>query len=89
MLFNVLKKYDVETIEKSKNKLPIIFECFELESLQKFETLSDLPMIYLMNKWSMDNHKLSDIAKVAHGIGPTVTELYKGTFFEEAKALNL
>lgn len=33
MLYNNLKKYDLETVEKSKNKLPIIFECFEKESL--------------------------------------------------------
>ena len=29
MLYNNLKKYDLETVEKSSKKLPIIFECFE------------------------------------------------------------
>ena len=48
MLYNNLKKYDLETIDKSKNKLPVIFECFEKESLVKFATLSDLPLVYLL-----------------------------------------
>lgn len=48
MLFDVLKKYDIETVEKASKKLPIIIECFEKESLEKFATLSDLPLVYLM-----------------------------------------
>jgi len=32
-LYNVLKSYDLETIEKCKDVLPIIVECFELDSL--------------------------------------------------------
>jgi glycerophosphoryl diester phosphodiesterase len=48
MLFDVLKKYDIETVEKSNAKLPIIIECFEPESLKKFAELSDLPLVYLM-----------------------------------------
>ena len=47
-LYNVLKKYDLETVEKSSKKLPIIIECFEKESLVKFAELSDLPLVYLM-----------------------------------------
>jgi hypothetical protein len=35
-VFNTLKKYDIETVEKASKKLPIIIECFEPESLQKF-----------------------------------------------------
>lgn len=48
LLYENLKKFDLETVEKSSKKLPIIFECFERESLEKFGTLSDLPMVYLM-----------------------------------------
>jgi hypothetical protein len=33
VLYNVLKKYDLETVAKSSAKLPIIIECFEMESL--------------------------------------------------------
>ena len=47
-VFNTLKKYGLETIEKSSVKLPIIIECFEKESLIRFGQLSDLPLVYLM-----------------------------------------
>ena len=33
LLFNKLKEYSLETIDRSKNILPIIVECFELPSL--------------------------------------------------------
>ena len=29
LLFDVLKKYNLETVEKASNTLPIIVECFE------------------------------------------------------------
>jgi len=45
MLYDVLVKYGIETIDKSEKKLPIIVECFEKESLVKFATLSDLPLV--------------------------------------------
>jgi glycerophosphoryl diester phosphodiesterase len=48
MVYETLKKYDLETIEKSNKKLPIIIECFEKEALIKFAELSDLPLVYLM-----------------------------------------
>ena len=48
VLYNILKKYDLETVEKSKDKLPIIIECFEMESLERFQQLTDLPLVFLM-----------------------------------------
>lgn len=45
MLFNVLQKYNIETVDKANAKLPIIVECFEPESLIRFAQLSDLPLI--------------------------------------------
>ncbi len=47
-LYAVLKKYDIETVAKASAKLPIIVECFEIEALQRFAQLSDLPLVYLM-----------------------------------------
>lgn len=35
-LFDVLKKYNLETVEKCKDVLPIIIECFEGDSLVYF-----------------------------------------------------
>jgi glycerophosphoryl diester phosphodiesterase len=48
VLYNVLKKYDLETVAKANSKLPIIIECFEIESLERFQKLSDLPLVFLM-----------------------------------------
>lgn len=36
MLYNALKNYSLETVDKCKDKLPIVIECFEPESLKKF-----------------------------------------------------
>jgi glycerophosphoryl diester phosphodiesterase len=44
-VYEILKKYDLDTVEKATEKMPIIIECFEKESLVKFGTLSDLPLI--------------------------------------------
>lgn len=102
MLFDVLKKYDIETIEKASKKLPIIIECFEADSLKKFATLSDLPLIYLMFHGNayIPNYDLKEITKFAHGIGPKYMDIfaYKGEKFnpttksklvEEAHSLDL
>lgn len=88
-LYEILKKYDLETIEKSQNKLPIIVECFEHQSLKKFGTLSDLPLIFLMNTLNIKTQMLSEIVTYAHGIGPSVSQLYEGSFFKAAKSLDL
>ena len=71
LLFYKLKEYSLETIDKSKDVLPIIVECFELPSLQIFSTLSDLPLIYL-TKESEETLliKLPEVSKTANGFGP-------------------
>ena len=49
LLYEVLRKYGLETAEKSSLKLPIIIESFEKESLiQLAEMGCDLPKIQLM-----------------------------------------
>ena len=47
LLFEVLKKYDLETSEKASVKLPIIIESFESESLKDFwfKFNSSLPFV--------------------------------------------
>jgi len=49
MLYKALKNHNLETVEKCQDTLPIVIECFEPESLQKFGTLSDLPLVQLMD----------------------------------------
>jgi glycerophosphoryl diester phosphodiesterase len=36
MLYNTLKRFDIETIEKANKKLPIIIQSFESDALMKF-----------------------------------------------------
>ena len=99
MLFNVLKKYDLETIEKASAKLPIIIECFEKDALLKFATLSDLPLVQLM---FYDNpfmtFDLDDISTYANGIGPKYLYVFEDTplnlttpssFIDRAHSLDL
>ena len=103
MVYETLKKYDIETVAKSQDKLPIIIECFEKESLQKFATLSDLPLVYLLF-WKNPNfprYDLKEISEFAHGVGPQVesvlfyedetwqNDTYHSKFVEEAHANGL
>ena len=66
MVYETLKKYDLETVEKSNAKLPIIIECFEKEALIKFAELSDLPLVYLMfwnnQYFPNENYNLTEIS---------------------------
>lgn len=66
----MLKKYDLETAEKAANKLPIIVESFEKQTLIDFRYKynSDLPLIFLMHDWNTYN--LSEVVSYAHGVGP-------------------
>ena len=72
MVYEVLKKYDIENVKKSAAKLPVIIECFEKEGLIKFAELSDLPLVYLMfwNNPNIPTYDLKEIGQYAHGLGP-------------------
>jgi len=78
MVYDTLKKYDLETVEKSNKKLPIIIECFEKEALYRFAELSDLPLVYLMF-WnnSLVSYNLTEISQFAHGVGPHQFWIFK------------
>ena len=91
MLFDVLKKYDLETVDKCKDVLPIIIECFEADSLKYFGSISDLPLIMLMGEASVVKATvlLPYIATFAHGIGPTQSLIFHPIFFNLAKMLKL
>ena len=78
--FEVLKRWGLETIEKSTAAgIPIIFQCFEIETLIVFKELSDLPLVFMMD-WHVDNGQdytdFQKISEVCHGVGPSVEWLY-------------
>ena len=68
ILYDVLKKYDIETVEKALNKLPIIIQSFEEESLLFFKNTTDLPRIKLLPH--QFDYNLNLISQYAHGVGP-------------------
>ena len=71
MTYDVLKKYNLNTVQKAEENLPIIIECFEKEALIEFGKVSDLPLVYLMF-WKNPNveYDLEEINQYAHGVGP-------------------
>jgi len=45
LLFNTLNENNLATISDCQDEIPIIIQSFELEGLEKFATLSDLPLV--------------------------------------------
>lgn len=98
LVFEVLSKYDIETVEKASKKLPIILESFEKESLFYFKNVTDLPRIQLM--FNGYPYNLTYIAEYAHGVGPNYAYMFNyknetfnldkpSLFIEECHALGL
>uniref|UniRef100_A0A7S3J4L1 glycerophosphodiester phosphodiesterase n=1 Tax=Euplotes harpa TaxID=151035 RepID=A0A7S3J4L1_9SPIT len=74
ILFETLQKYNLDTIDKAQNKLPIILESFEEDSLLYFKQVTDLPLIQLL---SYDYHyDLDSISTFAHGVGPSYRYMF-------------
>lgn len=47
LAFGILSKHGLGTIADCESDIPIIIQSFEFEALQKFATLSDLPLVML------------------------------------------
>ena len=80
MLYDVLTKYELNTVAKAEALMPIILECFEGGSLKVLKEITDLPLVFLMG-----NHELveamamiKDAATFAHAIGPTSSLVVDG-----------
>lgn len=72
-LFETLKKYGLETVEKATaSGIPVIIQAFEQEALVEFAKYSDLPLIYLMywERAGGPSYDFDQIATFAHGVGP-------------------
>ena len=94
----MLKKYDIDTAEKAANKLPIVVESFEKESLLFFKDVSNLPRVQLL-EYGLD-YNLEEISQYAHGVGPNHKFLFSyndenfnldepSQFVRECHSLNL
>ena len=91
MVFNTLKAYGLETVEKSQNKIPVILECFELESLKRLRELTDLPLIFLTKDIPKEEliDMLPEVAKYAHGIGTHSHLVFESGVLEAVRSYGL
>ena len=97
LMFNTLKAYGLETVNKSMNTIPIVIESFEPDLLKKFGTLSDLPLVLLMshmkkkdiNDINGPDKDFDEIATYAHGVAAMGTMLFEKKFMEQARKRDL
>jgi len=89
MLFDLLKKYNIETVEKSKDTLPIIIESFWSQPLIEFKKMTDLPTIFLYRYRDGRVPDWKNITQWANGIGPDkrYLSLYKGGLDSNGKSV--
>ena len=66
--YSVLKANKLDTIADCQDKLPIIVQSFEIPALEKFATLSDLPLIYLFH--NSDLFDWDEVGEKFNGVGP-------------------
>ena len=51
-IFDILAKYNLETVQKATEaNIPIVIQSFDEDALRQFATLSDLPLVQLM-EWN-------------------------------------
>lgn len=70
MLYELLKEYGLHTIAGSKDRLPIIIQCFEKESLIRMKQLTDLPTVFLISANSKGPFDFNEIAKYSDAVCP-------------------
>ena len=75
LLYDTLKKYDLDTVEKATEKLPIIIESFEQDTLLKFRNWTDLPTIQLLSP--IKTYDLDWITQYANGVGPEHKKMFE------------
>ena len=66
----LLAHYGISTVADSTNKMPIIVQSFEVEALDKYATLSDLPLIKLHGYVNTTNEEWESFGQKYHGVGP-------------------
>ena len=77
ILYETLKKYNLETVKKATKKLPIIIESFEHDSLVYFKSKTDLPTIQLV--LPSINYDFDYVATFADGVGPHHSMMFNYT----------
>ena len=80
MLYDVLTKYELNTVAKAEALMPIILECFEGGSLKVLKEITDLPLVFLMGHHELVEAMamIKDAATFAHAIGPTSSLVVDG-----------
>lgn len=87
----VLQRYNLSTIEQSKDKLPIILECFESGSLKELGNKTDLPLVFLIKEYDAKDVLpwLPQVADYAHAIGPRDVLVMNQTLVDVAREHDL
>ena len=80
MLYDVLTKYELNTVAKAEALMPIILECFEGGSLKVLKEITDLPLVFLMGHHELVEAMdlIKKAATFAHAIGPTSSLVVDG-----------
>ncbi|CAG9313665.1 unnamed protein product [Blepharisma stoltei] len=80
MLLDTLKKFGVDDLKGASERCPIILQCFELETLQFFSNVTDLPLVYLIDSGAGLPYNMTEYASIVHGVGPNLGFLFNGKF---------
>lgn len=65
----ILTRYAINDVKGAEKKMPIVVQSFEEEALDKYKTLSDLPLVMLYGYHDTDP-QWESFGKKFHGVGP-------------------
>ena len=79
MIHELLVKNGLDTIEGSKDDIPIVIQSFELEALIYFQTLADLPNTFVMgvdrsSMWQKVYYFIEECIRIQPGHPPTIPD---------------
>ena len=71
MTHDLLTKNDLESVDLATDDIPIVIISFDEKAIEKYASLSDLPLIQLAAyKDSLHTYDWHKISEIAHGVGP-------------------
>jgi glycerophosphoryl diester phosphodiesterase len=79
---SILAEYGLSTVSDCTDKMPIIVQSFETAALDKYATLSDLPLIMLYNYSHSGEPDWEMFGEKYHGVGPASDWVFNPTSYE-------
>lgn len=68
-ILTVLKHLNLDSIEESQLKCPIVLQAFDFETVKYWSQKTDLPIVFLSKHKDKFEEDLEEIAKYASGVG--------------------